>query len=159
MSLDGAVTSSAATLYGYHLLQDIYVLLDDGDRRVLRGFGLSTLQYAAMLLLDGSEGRRLTDMSELLQREKSTLTRIVDRLEQEGLVQRIADPHDRRAQRVLLTPSGAERLAQARLAHRRSLEQRLSVLSTQEQKLLADLLDRLRQGLRAEAEHSNGSRS
>jgi len=156
MSLDGAVTSSAATLYGYHMLQDIYVLLDDGDRRVLRGFGLSTLQYAAMLLLDGSEGRRLTDMSDLLQREKSTLTRIVDRLEHEGLVQRIADPHDRRAQRVLLTPSGSDRLAQARQAHRHSLEQRLSALSIQEQKQLADLLNKLRQGLRAEAERSDG---
>lgn len=159
MSLDGAVTSSAATLYGYHMLQDIYVLLDDGDRRVLRGFGLSTLQYAAMLLLDGSEGRRLTDMSDLLQREKSTLTRIVDRLEHEGLVQRIADPHDRRAQRVLLTPSGTDRLAQARQAHRRSLEQRLSALSTQEQRQLVDLLNKLRQGLRAEAERSGGPHS
>lgn len=133
------------------MIQDIYVLLDDGDRRVLRGFGLSTLQYATLLLLEGGEGRRLTDMSDVLMREKSTITRIVDRLEQEGLVQRIADPHDRRAQRVLLTSSGAERLAQAHTAHRHSLEQRLSVLSSKEQQDLATLLDKLRQGLRAEA--------
>lgn len=134
------------------MIQDIYVLLDDGDRRILRRFGLNTSQYATLLLLDCVEGRRLTDMSDQLLREKSTITRIVDRLEREGLVRRIADPHDRRAQRVLLTPSGAERVAHARQAHHHSLEQRMSVLSEPEQQQLVQLLSKLRAGLQADLE-------
>jgi DNA-binding MarR family transcriptional regulator len=50
----------------YRMFHDIYVLLDDGDRQVLRAFNLSASQYAVLLLLDTAEGWRLTDLSERL---------------------------------------------------------------------------------------------
>src|SRR6185369_13928985 len=86
----------------YRMLHDIYVLLDDGDRRVLENFGLTTSQYSVLMLLDPTEGRRLTTVSDRLLRARSTITRIVDQLEEARLVQRVADPEDRRAQRVVL---------------------------------------------------------
>ena len=134
----------------YRMIHDIYVLLDDGDRRVLSEFNLNASQYAALLQLDSGEGRRLTDLSERLLRNKSTITRIVDQLERAGLVERIADPDDRRAQRVVLTPAGVELRARAQAAHERSLVRRLSVLSQAEQQQLSLLLDKLRAGLRAD---------
>jgi len=42
-----------------------------------------------------------------------TMTNRLDRLEQRGLVQRMPDPHDRRAVRVELTANGQERVDQA----------------------------------------------
>lgn len=134
----------------YRMIHDIYVLLDDGDRHVLRDFDLNTSQYAALMQLDIEDGQRLTDLSTRLLRDKSTITRIVDQLEGAGLVQRVADPDDRRAQRVVLTPAGVERRVRARAAHERSLERRLSVLSEAEQQQLSLLLDKLRAGLRAD---------
>lgn len=134
----------------YRMIHDIYVLLDDGDRRVLREFNLTTSQYAALLQLDTDGERRLTDLSKRLLRDKSTITRIVDQLERAGLVQRIADPDDRRAQRVILTSAGVERRKHARAAHKSSLERRLSGLSEAEQQELSLLLDKLRAGLRAD---------
>ncbi len=131
----------------YRLIHDIYVLLDDGDRRVLENFGLTTSQYAVLTQIEDDGGRRLTTLSERLLLSKSTITRIVDQLEKAGLVQRVGDAHDRRAQRVILTEAGRERRAQARAAHLDSLKHRLSVLSEGEQKELEALLRKLRTGL------------
>lgn len=136
----------------YRMLHDIYVLLDDGDRHVLERFGLTTSQYGVLLLLDCHEGRRLTTVSDRLLLARSTITRIVDQLEGAGLVQREADPHDRRAQRVVLTEAGEARRRAAEEAHRQSLERRMDGLDHAEHEHLGALLDKLRQALRADLE-------
>lgn len=140
--------SSAAQQY--RMIYDIYVLLDDGDRRVLRSFNLSTSQYSVLMLLDAEDGWRLTDLSKRLLFDKSTVTRIVDRLEQMALVRRIADPSDRRIQRVLLTAQGELLRDQAVAAHEHSMARRLSVLDAEEQRCLQELLGKLRDGLHSE---------
>ena len=131
----------------YRMIHDIYVLLDDGDRRVLREFNLNTSQFAVLRLLDTDGGWRLTDLSERLLFDKSTITRIIDRLEQSNLVQRIADAADRRVQRVVLTPAGLAQREVALAAHERSVERRMAVLDSSEQHCLHQLLDKLRSGL------------
>jgi DNA-binding MarR family transcriptional regulator len=138
---------SALAAQQYRMIHDIFVLLDDGDRGLLRGFDLSSSQYAVLLLLDGAKGWRLTDLSERLRLDKSTVTRIIDRLEQANLVRRIADPDDRRAQRVVLTAWGEHQRNEARVAHERSLERRMGVLTSDEQRQLFALLAKLRHGL------------
>lgn len=134
----------------YRMIHDIYVLLDDGDRRVLRSFNLSSSQFAVLALLDAEEGWRLTDLSDRLLFDKSTITRIIDRLEQAALVRRIADPVDRRVQRVVLTEQGRALRERAALAHERSLERRMAVLDADEQRHLCALLAKLRDGLQSE---------
>lgn len=138
---------SSTAAQQYRMIHDIYVLLDDGDRRVLRAFNLNTSQYAVLRLLDIDEGWRLTDLSERLLFDKSTITRIIDRLEQSNLVQRVADATDRRVQRVVLTATGLAQREVARAAHERSVERRMAVLDTSEQHCLRQLLDKLRSGL------------
>ncbi len=137
----------------YRMIYDIYVLLDDGDRRVLRSFNLNTSQYSILLLLDADQGWRLTDLSDRLLFDKSTVTRIIDRLEQMALVRRIADPSDRRVQRVLLTPQGVSVRDDAYAAHEHSMERRMAVLNADEQHCLRGLLGKLRDGLQADLQH------
>ena len=55
---------------------------------------------------------------------KSGLTGVVDRMARAGLVERIADPDDRRVTLVTLTPSGAELDARARGDHRAVVAER-----------------------------------
>jgi DNA-binding MarR family transcriptional regulator len=148
LALAGAMMRTLAARQ-YRMIYDIYVLLDDGDRRILRTFNLNTSQFSVLMLLDAEHGWRLTDLSERLLFDKSTVTRIIDRLEQMGLVRRIADPSDRRVQRVLLTPSGVSLCEHAHAAHERSLEQRLAVLDPEEQHCLQALLGKLRDGLQS----------
>lgn len=131
----------------HRLIHDIYVLLDDGDRRVLEVTNLTPLEFAVLQRMDLTQGRRLTDVGGELLCVKSTITRLVDRLEEAGLVLRTPDPDDRRAQRVLLTERGDEVRRSAIALHDAAVERRLGLLSADEQGQLVDLLAKLRSGL------------
>jgi len=65
-------------------------------------------------------------------------------MEEQNLVHRIADPHDRRAQHVRLTPEGTALRERARAAHEKSLHERLDFLNQTELKQLADVLEKVR---------------
>lgn len=143
MSID---VSSLAPLQ-HRLIHDIYVMLDDGDRRVLESARLTPLEFAVLQRLDIVQGRRLTDVGAELLCVKSTITRLVDRLEEAGLVLRTPDPDDRRAQRVLLTERGAAVRDEAVALHDAAVERRMGLLSEPEQRQLSLLLEKLRSGL------------
>jgi DNA-binding MarR family transcriptional regulator len=138
----------------YSIFQELCVLLDHSDRLVLRPFNLSTLQYHALLLLDPEAGRRLIDLSERLMCERSTVTRLVDYLEGEGLVRRVADPDDRRSQRVTLTTAGVTLRDQAQAALEKAVRQRFSFFERDELRQLIEWHLRLRDVLRVEIERS-----
>lgn len=81
-----------------HLLQDLYA-------ETSRPLGLTPQQaHLLCILLGGPQG--MTDLSRLLSIERSSLTSMVDRLERRSLVARTADPTDRRACQIELTPDG-----------------------------------------------------
>ncbi len=132
----------------YHMLHKIYVLLDDGDRRILRPFGLNLTQYRVLSFLDSKEGHRLTTLSDRLLRAKSTITRIVDQLEIDGLVRRLSDAEDRRAQRVVLTDAGVDLRDRVHAAHEQMVAYRIDqALSTDEQAQFQELLAKFHDSL------------
>lgn len=140
--------TTAAALHQYRLIHDIYVMLDDGDRRVLRAFGITLPQYRVLKALDLEDGQRLTTLSDTLLRAKSTITRIVDQLEKDGLVRRASDEEDRRAQRVVLTPAGASLLAKASQAHAENVARRFQhALPPADREVFHRLLQELHDGL------------
>lgn len=134
----------------HRLIHDIYVLLDDGDRRVLEASHLTPLEFSVLQRLSTDQGRRLTDIGAELLCVKSTITRLVDRLEADGLVRRTPDPDDRRAQRLLLTPRGVIVRDQAETLHNSAVERRMAFLTADEQMVFQSLLEKLRTGLRTE---------
>jgi DNA-binding MarR family transcriptional regulator len=93
--------------------------------------------------------------SELAQRERvqrPTVTRMLAKLEEDGIVQRAADPADGRSFLVSLTPAGLELLHEVRTRKDAYLAQRLQELSDEERAALdraADVLERLLEGDRA----------
>ena len=56
--------------------------------------------------LGSEDGMKLTELGRCAGLEPSTMTGLIDRMERDGLVFRADDPHDRRAQKVNLTPKG-----------------------------------------------------
>jgi DNA-binding MarR family transcriptional regulator len=134
----------------HRLIHDIYVLLDDGDRHVLETTRLTPLEFAVLQRLSTDKGRRLTDIGAELLCVKSTITRLVDRLEADALVLRTPDPDDRRAQRLLLTAKGVEVRERATILHNASVERRMGLLDPDEQVILQRLLEKLRNGLQGE---------
>ncbi|HEX6291574.1 MAG TPA: MarR family transcriptional regulator [Herpetosiphonaceae bacterium] len=126
----------------YHQLQQIYVLLDDGDRRTLRAVGLTPTQYNLLLKLgvQPDEGQTITELSQALLCTRGNITRLVQRLAQQGLVQCNGDSRDQRLVRVSLTSTGSQRLEQAQAAHTASLRRRLGSLDPATQQSLHSLM-------------------
>lgn len=75
--------------------------------------GLALIEFEVLLRLSRSpEGQlRMTDLSTQTTLTTSGVTRVVDRLERDGLVQRTACPSDRRSSYTVITRAGRERLA------------------------------------------------
>lgn len=139
----------------YRVIQELALLLDHADRLILNQFNLNTIQYNALLLLNTEEGWRLTDLSERLICERSTVTRLVDYLESEGLILRCADSTDRRSQRVTLTSAGLAKRDQAQAAVEQAIRERFSILSHEEIHQLLDMHRRLRAVVSAEVERGS----
>jgi MarR family transcriptional regulator, transcriptional regulator for hemolysin len=72
------------------------------DRRAA-ALGVTTAQWRVLAWLGHSPGLKQVELAERLDVEPITAGRIVDRLEEAGLVERQADPVDRRAWRLVLT--------------------------------------------------------
>ena len=69
---------------------------------------VTTAQAGILFLLKQKDGRTMSELSQILSIDNSTITGLVDRLEKTGLVRRDASPHDRRASHVFINPQGIE---------------------------------------------------
>ena len=74
------------------------------DQRA-RQYGMTRARWAVLFRLDRCEGLKQSELAELLDLQPITLTRLLDRLAENGLIERRADPNDRRANRLFLTPA------------------------------------------------------
>ena len=87
----------------------------EADKRA-RLHGMTRAQWTILLSLDRQPGLLQKELAELLEVEPITVARLVDRLEARGMVERRADPTDRRCWRLHLTdtsrPLMSEILAQ-----------------------------------------------
>jgi DNA-binding MarR family transcriptional regulator len=72
-------------------------------------FGITIAQSFILFALLASDGLNPKTMAEQLEIDGSAITGLLDRLEKEGLVERKADPKDRRAFCVYLTKKGRRR--------------------------------------------------
>jgi DNA-binding MarR family transcriptional regulator len=76
-----------------------------GSKLAAIGLSLPKLHALAALWAAG-DALPLTRMAERLSRTRSNITQLVDRLETDGLMTRVADPNDRRSRLAVLTPAG-----------------------------------------------------
>jgi MarR family transcriptional regulator for hemolysin len=68
-------------------------------------FGITRAQWVVLVRLDRFEGIKQSELAEMLDLQPITLTRLLDRLCESELIERRADPNDRRAKRLYLTPA------------------------------------------------------
>jgi DNA-binding MarR family transcriptional regulator len=72
--------------------------------RLAVGLGVTRAQWKVLFKLTRAPGLKQVELADMLDLEPITLCRIVDRLEEAGLVERTRDPEDRRAWRLHVTP-------------------------------------------------------
>jgi MarR family transcriptional regulator for hemolysin len=99
-------------------IMDVARMLRTFSDQRARQFGISRAQWGVLVRLDRSEGLKQTELAEILDLQPITLTRLLDRLAKNGLIERRADPNDRRANRLYLTPAARPLIAKlADLGH------------------------------------------
>jgi len=119
------------------------------DAELEREHGLSLTSYEVLLYLDDADGGRLRmhDLAANVLLSRSGLTRLVDRLERDGYVERQACDSDARGAFAVITAAGREKLAAARATHLDGVRRHfLSHLDDARQELLGETWERVLDG-------------
>lgn len=89
-------------------------------------------QYRIMAILWEEEGGNQCNLAEKVQRDRTTITRILDTLERDELIERRVDPNDRRQFRIFLTPKGNSLKQPARACAKAVNDEALGQLTEEE---------------------------
>jgi len=102
-------------------------LADVLDTALEQAVGIPQRWYDVLVHLEESPaGVRMNELAEQILYSKSGFTRVVDRMEEAGLVRRVHPADDRRSILVVLTDEGIEKMKDARLHHRDGIERHFS---------------------------------
>ena len=153
---DGAVGDENQPIWrraATHTLHTSLILKASLEERLHEQTGLLLADNEALLHLE-KEGSLLR-MSEIAQRlilSRGGTTKVIDRLEEMGLVVRRPDPKDRRATTVSITAAGRQAQAEARRVIDTVLEEMWAAhLTDEEAGLLVEIMDRVARANRGES--------
>lgn len=85
------------------MLNDVARVLRTYADHMAAQFGITRAQWVVLVRLDRSEGLKQSELADILELQPISLTRLLDKLSDSGLIERRADPVDRRAKRLFLT--------------------------------------------------------
>jgi len=139
-------TKDLAARMSFELHSSARLLRRNFDRRA-KEHGLSRSRWQVLWHLDQEEGLKQAELAERLDVAPISLTRQLDNLEQEGLVERCRDNQDRRCFRIRLTAAAQPALVVLRELAQETRHQALAGLNEKEVDQLQDLLSRVRQNL------------
>jgi DNA-binding MarR family transcriptional regulator len=132
---------------GYHLRVAQVAAYREFEAR-LTGLGMAPRYFGLLMLLEANPGAPQSRLAEAIHLDRSSLVPILDKLEQEGLLERRASKGDRRLKSVWLTRNGEKLLSKLKplaLEHETRL---VAGFTAKERKQLLELLNRVRDNLR-----------
>jgi DNA-binding MarR family transcriptional regulator len=140
------------------LLNDVARLMRTVYDRRVKSLGLTRSQWWVLNHLYRNDGVTQTELADLLEIEKPTLGRLLDRLEAKGWVRRTDDASDRRAWRVYLTDEVEPAMRELRAVAAELRRDALAGLSASERERFVDTLLAIKSNLaRMPASASNGA--
>jgi DNA-binding MarR family transcriptional regulator len=105
-------------------LESAFALIDILDAELQEERSISLRWYDVLVHLEEAEhGMRMNELASRILASKSGLTRVIDRMEEVGLVERRRPAQDRRVVEIVMTPSGQKALTNARSVHRRGINE------------------------------------
>jgi DNA-binding MarR family transcriptional regulator len=144
---DAATDLGAAELVAWKGLLRVHAsLMKALDAELEAAHRLPLTSYEVLIqLADAPERKmRMCDLADSVLLSRSGMSRLVDRLERDGLLQRAACPNDARGAYAVLTDEGAELLAAARPTHHEGIRRSfLSHFEEEELEQLAEYWSRL----------------
>lgn len=136
------------------LLADVSRLIRKRFDARARLVGATRAQWKTLVTLARHEGINQGGLADLLEVEPITLCRMIDRLEEAGLVERRRDPTDRRAWRIFLTEQAGPVLTQLRTMADELFEDVLAGITDPDRALVFTALERMRENLIIEPEEA-----
>lgn len=97
----------------------------------------------ALLSIDIEEGTPSTSLGPKMGMESRSLTRILKKMEEEGVIKRVQDKNDKRVTRIVITKKGIEKRDQSRLAVIQFNKEVQSELSSSERKMFFQVMTKI----------------
>ena len=113
--------------------------------RIAVGLGVTRAQWKVLFRLTHQPGLRQVELADMLDIEPITLCRIVDRLEESGLVERTRDPDDRRAWRLHVTEQAQPLIEKLQSVGARLVEQAFAGIDPKDIESARHVLARVRE--------------
>ena len=141
------------------LVHDVSRLIKRRFDRKARQTGLliTRRQAAVMLYIARNEGVSQTEVATWLDLEPIALVRMLDKLNDEGLVERRAHPTDRRVRTLWLTPAAAPVVTQILSINKAIREESFAGMPTQARDTVIDILDAIKGNLALREEADDGT--
>jgi len=128
----------------FEIAETAHALRKAFDRRAV-GMGVTRAQWKVLFRLERQPGLRQIELADMLDIEPITLSRIVDRLEEAGLVERVADPADRRAWRLHVTARAQPLIAKLRGVADEMISEAFAGIDPKEIEITRAVLGRVRE--------------
>src|SRR3954465_15865527 len=113
--------------------------------RLAVGLGVTRAQWKGLFKLTRTPGLRQVEPPDRLDLEPITLCRIVDRLEEAGLVERVRDPEDRRAWRLHVTAQAQPLIDKLQAVGGQLVDQAFAGIDPKDIELTREVLARVRE--------------
>ena len=115
-------------------------------------FGMNRAKWAVLARLERFEGLKQAELADMLDLQPISLTRLLDSLCDSGLIERRADPDDRRAKRLFLTTAARPLLDRLSELGEDLMETALAGLDGDQQKTLLAGLSTIKENLRQQVQ-------
>lgn len=129
------------------LISDVSRLLRRNFNRRVQAMGLTQTQWRAIAQLSRNEGINQAGLADALDVQPISLARLIDRMETAGWVERRADPRDRRASQLFLTPKSQPILDEMWERAAETMEEALKGLSADQRRQIIERLQQMKHNL------------
>jgi DNA-binding MarR family transcriptional regulator len=141
-----SMDSSVSRLDAWRAVVTSHAAITERVQRALTAADLPPLSWFEMLAAVKSSptGRpRMSELAEWLTLSRGGITKLVDRLEAAGCLERVSCSEDRRSLRAELTPAGEQLLAEMQAVYESELERHLARLTEEEAELITAALHKV----------------
>jgi MarR family transcriptional regulator, transcriptional regulator for hemolysin len=127
----------------FEIAETAHTLRRAFDRRA-SALGVTRAQWKVLFRLTRTPGLRQVELADMLDVEPITLSRIIDRLEEAGHVERTPDPADRRAWRLQVTAGAMPLVKRLRALGHDLVEEAFAGIDPQELERMREVLTQVR---------------
>ena len=145
--IDGTAMPRTNADFLFALFETQRMLRLYADKLAVR-HGITRAQWAVLAKLERTEGLKQSELADMMEMQPITLTRLIDRLCSNDLIERREDPKDRRVNRLYLRPAARPMLAQLAKLRAEITQTALSHLTASEADALTGQLEFIKNNVR-----------